>query len=345
MMKCSLPVILVMSFALSAAAQAKSPGDSYLWLEDAHGAKAMKWVIAENAKTLAVLEADQRYDALYHQALDVAQAKERIATPRQLHGEIYNFWQDGDHVRGIWRHVSKLGYADPAPAWTISLDLDALARDEKANWVWQGANCREPAGDRCLIGLSDGGEDAVTEREFDIASASFIADGFNLPRGKQRVAWEDPDSLLVAREWAPGDLTKSGYPFIVKRLKRGQKLDAAVEVFRGTAGDGGYGVSPVSLLDSEGHRALLILRPLSTFEREFYLVTDHGPAKLALPAKADIIDLLAGRLVVDLNQDWQVGGKSFPQGSLVSLDLAAVTADPHRVRLSRRPARPGTSCW
>ena len=47
----------------------------------------------------------------------------------------------------------------------------------------------------------------------------------------------------------PGELTNSGYPFIVKRLARGQPLSAAVEMFRGTAKDGGYGVSPLTLVD------------------------------------------------------------------------------------------------
>jgi len=57
----------------------------------------------------------------------------------------------------------------------------------------------------------------VTVREFDIPSAKFVDGGFVLPRAKQRFAWEDDDTLLVSREWAPGDLTASGYPFIVKR--------------------------------------------------------------------------------------------------------------------------------
>lgn len=71
--------------------------------------------------------------------------------------------------------------------------------------------------------------------------------GFVLPRGKQTFAWEGEDTLLVAREWKAGDLTSSGYPFIVKRLVRGEPLDNATDVFRGAATDGGYGVSPFSL--------------------------------------------------------------------------------------------------
>jgi len=48
--------------------------DPYLWLEDAHGARALAWVEGENAKTLAVLEKDQRFTELYDEALAIALA-------------------------------------------------------------------------------------------------------------------------------------------------------------------------------------------------------------------------------------------------------------------------------
>ena len=43
----------------------------------------------------------------------------------------------------------------------------------------------------------------------------------------------DRDTLLVSRDWGPGTMTKSGYPFVVKEWKRGAPLDEAKEVFRG----------------------------------------------------------------------------------------------------------------
>src|SRR5205085_1725623 len=63
-----------------AAAQASRPdsADQFLWLEDAHGARAMAWVKAENAKTTAVLEHDPRFANIYKAALTMARAKDRI---------------------------------------------------------------------------------------------------------------------------------------------------------------------------------------------------------------------------------------------------------------------------
>ncbi len=314
-----------------------SAADPFLWLEDAHGARAMDWVKAENAKTLAVLEGDARFAGLEAQALAIAQAPDRIPSPGFLGGRIYNFWQDGDHVRGLWRRTSLEGYAQSSPPWEPVLDLDALAKSEEANWVFKGVDC-EWRGERlCLISLSDGGEDAVTVREFDVGgpnltAGGFVNGGFVLPKGKQRVAWADPDTLLVSREWTPGELTASGYPFVVKSVKRGRPLAEAVEVFRGLASDGGYGVTPQTYHDGEGHQALIISRPLSTFEAETWLVTPAGPRKLALPLKSSVQDLVAGRLLVTLDENWSAGGQAFPQGALVSLDLAAATADPEHLR-------------
>jgi prolyl oligopeptidase len=308
--------------------------DPFLWLEDVHGARAMAWVRAENAKTLSVLQSDPNFPVLYTDALRIVQAKDRIPAPEFIAGSIYNFWQDDSHVRGIWRRTTPAQYASISPAWTTVLDLDAVAKAESANWVWKGADCLWPSETRCLIYLSDGGEDAITVREFDLTTKTFVPDGFTLPRGKQRIAWEGENSLLVAREWSPGELTDSGYPFVVKRLERGQPLSSAVQVFRGAKSDGGYGVTPVVLHDGAGHTATIIMRPLSTFKAEYYIVTRRSPQRLGLPLESQPAALIAGRLLITLDEDWTASGAVFPQGALVSVDLAAATADP----LNLKPA-------
>ncbi len=316
------------------AAETAAPSDPYLWLEDVHGARATAWVQAQNAKSLDVLQNDLRYAGLYADALKIAQNKDRIPNPVMIDGGIYNFWQDAEHVRGIWRFTTPSDYADSAPRWNTALDVDALAKMESANWVWHGADCAWPSERRCLVSLSDGGEDADTIREFDLPARRFVPEGIVLPHGKQRAAWEDLDSVLVAREWAPGDVTASGYPFIVKRLRRGQPLSAAIEVFRGSASDGGYGVSPLALHDGEGHRALIIQRPLSTFTFEYYLLTQAGPRKLDVPLKSEPSAMFANRLLFTLAQDWTVDGTAYAQGSLVAFDLAAAMADPAHLKPS-----------
>ena len=143
-------VALISSFGWTSrvAAQATTPSsaapDRFLWLESQNGERAMAWVKAENAKTAAVLEKDPRFAGTYRDALAVAQASDRIPAASFISGDLYNFWQDSAHVRGIWRRTSLASYRTSAPQWTTVLDLDELTRTENANWVWKGADCATP---------------------------------------------------------------------------------------------------------------------------------------------------------------------------------------------------------
>ena len=325
-------MILWMTARAGSDGAASITNDPYIWLEDVAGARALQWVQAENSKTLAVLEKDARYGGFYEEALAIAEAKDRIPSPEILGGQVLNFWQDADHVHGIWRRTTLESYQKDSPQWTTVLDLDELSKSEKANWFWKGEACQEPAERRCMVHLSDGGEDAVTLREFDLPSARFVENGFQLSRAKQRVAWEDENTLLIARALDAAELTASGYPFVVRRLQRGQAFQEAREVFRGTAKDGGYGVTPFALQDGTGHRAVVIERPLSTFESEKYLLAGGGFARLALPHKSEIHTLVDGKIIVSLAEDWTPGGTVLRQGSLIAVDLAAATQDPDHLK-------------
>jgi prolyl oligopeptidase len=304
--------------------------DPFLWLEQVHGERAMAWVKAENAKTAAALESDPNYQSFYAEAKTIVESNDRIPFPNTIGGEIYNFWRDKTHVRGIWRRTSTQSYAAAKPAWTTVLDLDALAKSERANWVWEGSDCELPDEHRCLIQLSDGGEDAQTVREFDVTTQRFVTNGFVLTHGKQSVAWESADTLLVAREWKSGELTASGYPYIIKRLSRGQPLASATELFRGSKTD--VGVNPVVLHDGSGRQITIIERDVTFFTAEYYLVAGDKVRRLDLPEKINLAGLVSGRLVLTLNEDWTVGGSTFPAGSLVAIDLASIEADPSHLR-------------
>ncbi len=324
----ALLLLALLAAGIAAAAPPVPAGtdDPFLWLEDVDGTRAMDWVRGENAKTAGVLERDARFAERYAQALAIAESKDRLPTPVFIGGSVYSFWQDADHVRGIWRRTSLAEFGKATPAWQTVLDLDAVASEEHANWFWHGAKCLRPDERRCLVELSAGGEDASTLREFDLASGSFVAGGFSLPKSKQDAAWAGPDEIYLARDWGPGSMTASGYPFIVKRLRRGQPLDAARELWRGQPSD--VGVELMTLTDGEGHSVSVVVRAVTTFEYEFRLVGPAGVMRLALPAKAEIKDLVAGRLLARIDEDWAVGGTSLPKGALISLDLAATVRDP-----------------
>jgi prolyl oligopeptidase len=316
-----------LAVALSAGAWAQGVSDDpYIWLEEKDSPRAMAWVEAHNAKTVAALEADPRYKPFHDEALAIATAEDRIPMPAFRHGGIFNFWQDGEHLRGLWRRTTLADYRKEEPRWRTVLDVDALGKAEGKSWVWKGANCLLPEERLCMVSLSDGGEDAVEAREFDLAKNGFVEGGFFLPRSQLSFDWEDGDHLLVSTDWTGQDLTESGYPYIVKRVTRGAPLAAAHELFKGYKDD--VGVFPSVLRDGNGNTLALIVRAKDFFHSETFVLNGDSADPLKIPEKASVSALVAGRAIVSLDEDWTVGGTTYKAGSVVALNLAALKDNP-----------------
>lgn len=317
--------------------------DPYLWLEEVEGERAMEWVRAHNERSLGVLRGDPRYETLHQQALEIVQSRDRIPSPgfrRQGDEEVIdNFWQDANHVRGVWRTTSVESYATAEPRWETILDIDALAAAEGQNWVYKGSTCLPPEERLCLVSLSNGGKDAVTVREFDRQTRQFVEGGFVLPESKGGASWIDADTLLISRDFGEGTLTDSGYPRTLRVLRRGQTIDQAQTVFEGQQTDvsvGGY-----TLRDADGVvKATLINRGINFYEAETWrLNADGTTTQLPLPAKSSINALVQGQLVVTTDQDWTApSGQEFKTGDVIAWDLERWLADPTaRAQLVIRP--------
>ena len=129
-------------------------------------------------------------------------SKDKIPAAYEIGDKLYNFWQDDQHVQGIWRRASLDSYKSDNVAWETALDIDALpppTKDTAKTWVWHGSNLLDDGNfDRCLISLSPGGSDADTTREFCLKSNSFVEGGFEmLEPAKSQVGWRSRDEVLV----------------------------------------------------------------------------------------------------------------------------------------------------
>ena len=295
--------------------------DPYLWLEEVEGKKALNWVEGENKATLAKMTGTKRYKSLEKSALNIMQAKDKIPYVSMMGKYLYNFWQDGDNVRGLWRRTTLKSYKRKKPRWETVIDFDKLAKAEKENWVYKGSNCLPPKYEKCLINLSRGGKDAAVVREFDAKKKSFVSGGFKLKEAKSWVGWHDENHLFVATDYGKGSLTESGYSKVVKLWKRGTSLDKAVTVFNGEVKDmGAYG----SRMGS-GNDEVSVISRLTTFFTSKSWVYEGGKLKqIPVQDSAKVLAYFKGHFVIELRKDWKVAGLSFKQGSLVSLDKKVI---------------------
>ena len=291
--------------------------DPYLWLEDVEGTKALDWVKARNVQSQKALESDRSFKPLFERLLAIYNASDRIPNVTKLQEHYYNFWKDERHERGIWRRTTLAEYRKAEPQWQTVLDLDALNQAEKANWVWNGADCIEPARDRCLISLSRGGGDAVEIREFDLTTLGFVKDGFVLPEAKSALGWKDRDTLYLGTDFGKGSLTESGYPRTVHEWKRGTPWQQAPRIFEAKPADVyAFGFSS----HSAGFRHDGVTRVPSFFENETHLFRDGTLVKVPKPDDAEI-DFFHDYALLSLRSDWKPGKQTFTAGSLVAIKV------------------------
>jgi prolyl oligopeptidase len=290
--------------------------DPYLWLENIHGAKPLAWVKEQNAKSRSVLQTDPDYQKDYEAILKVLDATDRIPYGSLEREYVFNFWQDADHPKGIWRRTNIGDYASPAPHWETLLDLDKLSADEHENWVWESPEC-SPLLKRCLLSLSRGGGDAVVVREFDLATRSFIQEGFTLSEAKSSISYLDEDTVLVATDFGAGSMTTSGYARIVKLWKRGTPMAQARQLFEGKTADV---LAQPSIYHDPAGTIALVVRAVTFFTTEYqWLRLDGTLLPLPLPLGADLKGAQGGHLIFSLREDWAPPGAALiPKGALIA---------------------------
>ena len=315
--------------------------DPHLWLEEIEGEDALSWCKAENDRTIAVI-GDPEDGQTYHKILAIADAKDKIPYVGRIGGTTgdetgnfwYNFWQDAEHPRGLWRRTSLASFRTPDPEWEHVIDLDELNAEEGIaegeQYVWHGYSLLDEGPqspwDRALVFLSPGGTDAQIAREFDLRSKSFVPDGFRTETAaKCDVGFRRRDEVLIGTDF-DGDgstLTNSGYPKVVKSWLRGTPLSSARTVFEVEQGD--LAASQYAYYDRGGVAHEFRLRQISFYKSEqWYRVPDLTKAapddptpftKLDLPDDVSL-STFGTEATLELRSEWAPpqAGRSYPAG-------------------------------
>ena len=91
--------------------------DPYLWLEEIDGERALAWVEAQNAATLARFE-DARFAADRDTLATIYDRPDNIPLIARRGARVFNFWKDAAHPRGLWRATTLDSYRAEQPQWT-----------------------------------------------------------------------------------------------------------------------------------------------------------------------------------------------------------------------------------
>ena len=280
---------------------------------------AQRWVTEQNRRTVRNFAKGERFQKMQSIILTSLNDQKNVPWPEYYNDTLYNFWQDEDHPRGIWRRTRKTSYFTAEPEWETVLDIDRLNRDEDANWSYQDADLLYPDYARALIFLSAGG-DACEIREFDLINKKFIRDGFCLPLSKSSATWLDQNTLLLALDAAGDTVTTSGYPRCIRRWQRGHSPQDAPLIFAGQTTD---------MLVSAWHdytpgfeRTLVHCYRDFHHSRIYQLNALYLLEPIAIPEDASCV-FFNGWLIITLNTDWQAGNSIYPAGALVATDFVA----------------------
>lgn len=310
------PLIVALAARAGAAQISETDvNDPYLWLEDVTGDTALAWVRAQNELTEAHLARTPTFGQLESRIRSILDSDARIPNVQKLGKFYYNFWQDAEHERGIWRRTTLAEYRKSEPAWETVIDLDALGREEGENWVWHGADCLRPAYERCLVALSRGGADADVTREFDLTTKTWVPDGFIRPEAKGGLNWIDRDRVYVFTDFGEGTLTESGYPRIVKEWRRGTPLSAAAVVYEGGAEDMYISAGHD---DTPGFERDFVSRTIAFYNDELYHRRPDGRlAQIEAPNSASK-SVYREWLLLELREPYSAGGTTHPAGTLLA---------------------------
>jgi prolyl oligopeptidase len=223
----------------------------------------------------------------------------------------------------LWRATTLDSYRGERPEWDILFDLDAVAAKEGEDWTWSGATTIPGTHDRAIVKLSRGGADAVTLREFDLASRDFVAGGFTLPEAKGGAAWADRDTLLLSSALGEGMATSSSYARTVRLWQRGTDPLAAPVIFETDANHMAVGAE----VDREAaEERVAFLETIGFFDSIGWLGDRTGPqTRLDVPTDA-WLSWHRGWVAVKRRTSWTVGGETYPGDTVLGMSFAAFLA-------------------
>jgi prolyl oligopeptidase len=296
-------------------------GTGWQWLEEPQGAKSLEWAKHETGITQQHLDALPRTQEL-HDKLEKL-IKHNTAPPTYaLCGSLFRLRRDAVRKSGIIE-VAEL---ETPNEWKTVIDIDDLRQREGKPWqlsqtvlvcfssVYLGGQSS-----RLLLGLSEGGSDETSIREFDVNQAVWVPDGFSAGPGRFSAAWLDLDHVMITHALDGGPTCNTGWPLNTYIWTRGTALIDAKLVHSGDPGDAILYCTTVGTGQS---RRGLIGQAATFADLKFHTVSLDGTVeKACLPQSLSLAMFLlstSSHLFVTTTEVSTIGNKKIPKDALLA---------------------------
>ena len=128
----------------------------------------MAWVKEQNAQSVKELEARPEFKGLHEKLVAIYNSRDRIPTAAKRGKWLYDFWQDAENPRGVWRRTTMEEYRKKDPAWGDGARRRASSPPTKTrSGCSRARTASSPITRAASSSLFRGGADAAEIREFD----------------------------------------------------------------------------------------------------------------------------------------------------------------------------------
>lgn len=207
-----------------------------LYLENDSDPQTLEFVTQKNATSRAELSSPE-FEADRDAIKALLERDDRLIVPARRGKWLFDFRKSKDNPLGLWLRLPADQDPIPSAAWETVFDLDAFCAAEGKRWIFNGAETCPWEPTLVLIFLSDGGSDLTRLLEFNIETKTIVEGGFDTPAVRSHASWLSKDEILYFGSIDTHSATRSGWPRIGRRLRRGQRVEDGAPLYEAGEND------------------------------------------------------------------------------------------------------------
>lgn len=309
-------LILAPLFLLVGGCNAQTAKDEFIWLESSGSEKTNSWIAETNKSTLATLDTPAFHE-IKKSRMGNAKAA-RVEQPFYLGNMLARITLPSAKSKGILQVASPSDIEYSEIVWKELINFDTLGAKESIRWEYDQSICNPENLNRCMVGISNDGENKTEYREFDLKERKFVEGGLFVPTGITSLSWADSDTLILSTTYNSKAISKSGKSTELKKLKRGSTIEES-EVLLVRDAVGGIDSLPFS---SDGKNYIIVHHWHDFYNGNTWVYKNDKLLKVNLPTGHIVYGIHKDNLIIKTYADWTISEVDYPAGSVLSVNLS-----------------------